>query len=190
MGKGRLEAFSDGVIAIIITIMVLELKVPHEPTWAALCERWPVFLSYLASFCFVGVYWSNHHHLVHTVRHVEPRIMWLNLHLLFWMSLIPFVTAWLGESQLAPVPTFSYGAIMLLAGIAYLFLQLAIAPQQTDERQRRAHKRQQWKGYFALALYATSLPLAWTGHVYLALTLYIANALAWAVPDRGLAGAA
>jgi uncharacterized membrane protein len=186
MGKGRLEAFSDGVIAIIITIMVLELKVPHEPTWAALCERWPVFLGYLASFGFVGVYWSNHHHLIHTVRRAEPGIMWLNL--LFWMSLIPFVTAWLGESRLASVPTFAYGVVMLAAGIAYLFLQLAIAAQQTEERHRQAHKRQQWKGYVALVLYATGLPLAWTGHVYVAMAIFVAIALAWAVPDRGLAG--
>ncbi|MCU1278663.1 MAG: Integral rane protein [bacterium] len=188
MGKGRLEAFSDGVIAIIITIMVLELKVPHQPTWAALAERWPTFLSYLASFAFVGVYWGNHHHLVHTVRHVDPKIMWLNLHLLFWMSLIPFVTAWLGESRLAPVPTVSYGAIMLLAGLAYLFLQLAIAAQQTEERHRQAHQRQQWKAYLAMVCYTTGLPLAWTGHVYLAMALYVFIALAWAVPDRGLAG--
>jgi len=188
MGKGRLEAFSDGVIAIIITIMVLELKVPHEPTFAALCERWPVFLGYLASFAFVGVYWSNHHHLVHTVRHVEPRIMWLNLHLLFWMSLMPFVTAWLGESRLAPIPTFSYGVIMLVAGIAYLFLQLAIAAQQTDPRHREAHKRQQWKGYVSLVGYATGLPLAWTGHVFVAMGIYVAIAIAWGVLDRGLAG--
>jgi uncharacterized membrane protein len=188
MGKGRLEAFSDGVIAIIITIMVLELKVPHEPTFAALGEHWPTFLSYLASFAFVGVYWGNHHHLVHTVRHVDPLIMWLNLHLLFWMSLMPFVTAWMGESRLAPVPTFAYGVVMLLAGIAYLFLQLAIAAQQTDEKHRQAHKRQQWKGYVALVGYATGLPLSWTGHVYIALAIFIAIALAWAVPDRGLAG--
>ncbi len=189
MGKGRLEAFSDGVIAIIITIMVLELKVPHEPSWAALCARWPVFLGYVASFFFVGVYWSNHHHLVHTVRRAEPRIMWLNLHLLFWMSLIPFVTAWLGETRLAAVPTFAYGIVMLVTGIAYLFLQLAIAAQQTDERHRQAHKRQQWKGYVSLVLYSTGLPLAWTGHVYLAMTLYVIIAFAWGVPDRGLAGA-
>ena len=188
MGKGRLEAFSDGVIAIIITIMVLELKVPHEPTWAALYERWPVFIGYVASFFFVGVYWSNHHHLVHTVRKVGPRIMWLNLHLLFWMSMIPFVTAWLGETELAPVPTFAYGVVMLIAGLAYLLLQLAIAAQQTDERQRQAHKRQQWKGYVALVLYATGLPLAWTGHVFVAMALFAGNALAWAIPDRGLAG--
>jgi uncharacterized membrane protein len=186
MGKGRIEAFSDGVIAIIITIMVLELKVPHEPSWAALGERWPLFLGYVASFSFVGVYWSNHHHLVHTVRKVEPHIMWLNLHLLFWMSLIPFVTEWLGETRLAAVPTFAYGVVMLVTGIAYLFLQLAIAAQQTDEHHRRAHKRQQWKGYVALALYSTGLPLAWTGHVYLAMLLYVGIALAWAVPDRGL----
>ena len=168
--------------------MVLELKVPHEPTWAALGERWPCFSSYLPSFGFVGVYWANHHHLVHTVRHVEPRIIWLNLHLLFWLSLVPFVTAWLGESRLAPIPTFSYGVIMLIAGFAYLFLQLAIAAQQTDERHRRAHKRQQWKGYVALVLYSTGLPLAWTGHVYVAMALYIGIALAWAIPDRGLEG--
>ena len=125
---------------------------------------------------------------MHTVRHPEPRILWLNLHLLFWMSLIPFVTAWLGESRLAAVPTFGYGVVMLLAGVAYLLLQLAIAGQQTEERQRQAHKRQQWKGYAALALYATGLPLAWTGHVYLAHRRSTsAIALAWAVPDRGLA---
>ena len=189
MGKGRLEAFSDGVIAIIITIMVLELKVPHEPTWAALGERWPTFLGYLASFFFVGVYWANHHHLVHTVRTVDPKILWLNLHLLFWMSLIPFTTAWLGESRLAPIPTFCYGVVMLFAGIAYLFLQLAIAAQQTEERHLQAHQRQKWKGYIALPLYAAGLPLAWTGHVYPAMALFLCLALAWALPDRGLESA-
>ena len=114
--------------------------------------------------------------------------MWLNLHLLFWMSMIPFVTAWLGETELAPVPTFAYGIVMLVAGLAYLLLQLAIAAQQTDERHRQAHKRQQWKGYVALVLYATGLPLAWTGHVFVAMALFAGNALAWAIPDRGLAG--
>jgi TMEM175 potassium channel family protein len=188
MGKGRIEAFSDGVIAIIITIMVLELKVPHEPTLAALSERWPIFLGYVASFFFVGVYWNNHYHLLHTVRHVTPPIMWLNLHLLFWMSLIPFVTAWLGESRLAPFPTFAYGVVMLLAGIGYLFLQLAIAAQQTDDTHRQAHKRQQWKGYVSVVLYSTGLPLAWSGHVYIAIALFVCNALLWAIPDRGLAG--
>ncbi len=186
MGKGRLEAFSDGVIAIIITIMVLELHVPHEPSWAALCARWPVFLGYVASFFFVGVYWGNHHHLLHTLVRVDGKIMWLNLHLLFWMSMIPFVTAWLGETHLAAVPTFAYGVVMLITGIAYLFLQLAIAAQQTDERHRQAHKRQQWKGYVSLVLYSTGLPLAWTGHVYPAMVLYVLIAFAWGVPDRGL----
>jgi uncharacterized membrane protein len=188
MGKGRLEAFSDGVIAIIITIMVLEMKTPEHPTWAALYVRWPIFVSYLMSFGFVGVYWGNHHHLVHTVRHVDGKILWLNLHLLFWMSVIPFVTAWLGESRLAPVPTFSYGVVMLAAGLAYLLLQLAIAAQQTGQREQAAHRRQKWKGYVALGGYTAGLPLAWFGYVEVAMALYLAIALAWAMPDRGLVG--
>ena len=186
MEKGRLEAFSDGVIAIIITIMVLELKVPHGHDFAALAPLLPVFLGYVLSFVYVGIYWNNHHHLLQAAERVNGSILWANLHLLFWMSLIPFVTEWLGETRLAAVPTFAYGVVMLVTGIAYLFLQLAIAAQQTDEHHRRAHKRQQWKGYVALTLYSTGLPLAWTGHVYLAMLLYVGIALAWAVPDRGL----
>lgn len=186
MGKGRLEAFSDGVIAIIITIMVLELKVPHEPTLSALYDRWPTFLGYVASFFFVGVYWGNHHHLLHAVRAVEARILWLNLHLLFWMSLIPFVTAWLGESRLAPVPTFVYGVVMFLGGVAFLALQTAISAQETDQRRRAVQRQERWKGLVSLGCYATGLPLAWAGHSYAAMALYLGVSLAWAIPNRRL----
>src|SRR6185295_6764062 len=132
MGKGRLEAFSDGVIAIIITIMVLELKVPHEATWHALAEGWPVFLSYVLSFYFIGVYWTNHHHLLHTVKHAGGKTIWANLHLLFWLSIVPFATAWLGETYPARAPTVFYGFVMFMAGTAYAFLARIIAGQQKD----------------------------------------------------------
>src|ERR687890_1551168 len=122
MGKGRLEAFSDGVLAIIITIMVLELKVPHGTDPAALAPLIPVFLSYVLSFIYVGIYWSNHHHLLHAVRHVNGRVLWANLHLLFWLSLTPFVTAWMGENNFAPWPVAAYGVVLFFAGVAYFIL--------------------------------------------------------------------
>jgi uncharacterized membrane protein len=190
MGKGRLEAFSDGVIAIIITIMVLELKTPEQPTWAALCARWPIVLSYVLSFFFVGVYWGNHHHLVHTLKHVSGKILWLNLHLLFWMSLIPFMTRWLGESYPAPVPAMAYGGVMLLTGVAYSILQRAIAAQQTDEARRRAHRHQTKKAIFSIVMYATAMALAWWHHVLGAVACYVAVALAWTIPDRAIEHAA
>ncbi len=190
MGKGRLEAFSDGVIAIIITIMVLELKTPDHPTWAALCARWPIVLSYVLSFFFVGVYWGNHHHLLHSVRRVTGTMLWLNLHLLFWLSLIPFVTRWLGETYPAPIPTVTYGAVMLMAGIAYSLLQRVIAGQQTKDDQRQAHRHQTRKALLAIVLYSSAMPLAWFGHVHLAVILYLLVALSWAIPDRGLERAA
>ncbi len=185
MGKGRLEAFSDGVIAIIITIMVLELKAPHEPTWAALSAAWPKLVSYLLSFAFVGVYWTNHHHLVHTVKHASGTVIWLNLHLLLWMSFIPIVTAWLGETYPAPLPTVVYGLVMLVTGFAYFFLQLAIEQQQHEDDTRAAHRRQRRKALFSVAGYATSLPLAATGHVNWAVAIYALIALSWARPERG-----
>jgi uncharacterized membrane protein len=185
MGKGRIEAFSDGVIAIIITIMVLELKPPHEPSWAALCAEWPKLLSYLVSFAFVGVYWTNHHHLVHTLRHASGAVIWLNLHLLLWMSMIPVVTAWLGETYPASVPTLVYGIVMMMTGVAYALLQLAIARQQHDEGLREAHRRHKMKDFVSLVLYGTSLPLAATGHVNLAIVLYVLVALSWVRPERG-----
>ena len=183
MGKARLEAFSDGVIAIIITIMVLELKVPHEPTVHALLERWPVFLSYLLSFVFVGIYWVNHHHLVHSVKHVTPGVTWANLHLLFWLSLVPFVTDWLGETRAEPVPTAIYGAVMVASGLAYLFLQKAIGLQQTDEAGKRAHARGSKKGVFALTCYFSAIALAFV-YPPLSVALFVAVALMWLVPDR------
>ena len=185
MGKGRLESFSDGVIAIIITIMVLELKPPHEPTWAALCVEWPKLLSYVLSFLFVGVYWTNHHHLVHTLKHAGGAIIWLNLHLLLWLSLIPLVTAWLGETYPAPIPTIVYGIVMLMAGVAYALLQLGIARQQEDERLRTTHRRHTRKGLYSLTGYALSLPLAATGHVNASIVIYALIAIYWARPDRG-----
>src|SRR6186997_3111411 len=126
MGKGRVEAFSDGVIAIIITIMVLELRPPHEATIDALKPLWPVFLSYVLSFAYIGIYWNNHHHMLHTVKHVSGGILWANLHLLFWLSLFPIATAWIGENHVAPMPTALYGFVLLMAAIAYYILQRAI----------------------------------------------------------------
>ncbi len=190
MGKGRLEAFSDGVIAIIITIMVLELRTPEHATWAALCERWPTLVGYVLSFFFVGVYWGNHHHLLHTLVRVDGKIMWLNLHLLFWMSLIPFVTRWLGESYPATVPTIAYGAVTLLTGVAYTLLQRAIAAQQTDAARRAAHRHQWRKAIFSIVMYATGMGLGASRHVLVAVACYGAVALAWAIPDRGLEHAA
>ena len=190
MGKGRIEAFSDGVIAIVITIMVLELKTPAEPTWAALCARWPIVSSYVVSFFFVGVYWGNHHHLLHTLVRVDGKILWLNLHLLFWMSLIPFMTRWLGESYPAPVPAMAYGAVMLLTGVAYSLLQRAIAAQQTSEARQRAHRHQTRKAVFSIALYSTAMTLAALHHVLGAVACYVIVALAWTIPDRALEHAA
>src|SRR4029453_4336452 len=132
MQKNRLEAFSDGVLAIIITIMVLELKVPHGTDLAALGPLFPVFLSYVLSFIYIGIYWSNHHHLLHAVRHVNGRILWANLHLLFWLSLIPFVTGWMGENHFAPLPTAFYGGVLLLAAVAYTILQTLIVAHQGE----------------------------------------------------------
>jgi uncharacterized membrane protein len=186
MTKGRVEAFSDGVIAIIITIMVLELKTPEHATWAGLCERWPTFLSYVLSFFFVGVYWVNHHHLLHSIRHVDGKILWLNLHLLFWMSLIPFLTRWMGESYPAAVPTVCYGALMLAAGVAWGLLQSAIAAQASAAEEKAAHGHQLRKTLVAVALAGTAMPLAWFGHVHVAVLLYATIALSWAIPDRTL----
>jgi uncharacterized membrane protein len=185
MGKGRLEAFSDGVIAIIITIMVLELKTPRQPTWPALGELWPIGLSYVLSFFFVGVYWTNHHHLLHTAKRVTGSILWLNLHLLFWMSLIPFVTRWLGETYPSSVPTLAYGGVTLGAGIAYTLLQLALAGQQTGAELREGHRRQSWKSLISVALYASAVTFAWFGVVLMALILYMLVAISWILPERG-----
>ena len=183
MGKSRLEAFSDGVIAIIITIMVLELKVPHEPSIAALVELWPVFTSYVLSFVYIGIYWNNHHHLLHATHAVTGAILWANLHLLFWLSLIPFVTAWMDESHYASAPTALYGTVLLMAGIAYWILQrLIIASQGSDSVLRKALGRD-WKGKSSPLFYLVAIVMS-ARWVWVSQALYILGALLWLIPDR------
>jgi uncharacterized membrane protein len=182
MTKGRLEAFSDGVIAIIITIMVLELKVPHEPTLEALAPLWPVFLSYVLSFVFLGIYWSNHHHLLHAIKRVDGRALWANLHLLFWLSLTPFVTAWMGETGFQAWPIFFYGVVLLMSAIAYSILVRALlATHDPDSVIARAIGRD-FKGWISVALYVVALAvsLLWPP---VALGIYVFVAIMWLVPD-------
>ena len=183
MGKGRLEAFSDGVIAILITIMVLELKVPHGADWATLRSLTPVFLTYVLSFVFLGIYWNNHHHMLHTVQRIDGRILWANLHLLFWLSLVPFVTGWMGENHFAPLPTAVYGGVMLLSGIAYTMLQAAIVAAHGPESTLAAAVGTDVKGKLSLGLYALAIPLAFVNQ-WIADGIYVAVALMWFVPDR------
>ncbi len=183
MGKNRLEAFSDGVIAIIITIMVLEMKVPHGDSLAALQPLLPVFLSYLLSFVYLGIYWNNHHHMLHTIRKVTGPMLWANLHLLFWLSLIPFATGWLGQNQFANVPMALYGAVLLLAALAYYLLQqLIIASQGADSILKKAVNRD-WKGKLSPLCYAVAIPLAFVSR-WISLALYVFVALIWLIPDR------
>ncbi len=183
MGKGRLEAFSDGVLAIIITIMVLELKVPHGIDLDALRVLVPVFLSYVLSFIFVGIYWSNHHHLIHAARHVNGGILWANLHLLFWLSLIPFVTGWMGENHFAAWPVALYGVVLLCAALAYYILaRVLITHHGTDSALARALGRD-FKGRLSVVIYATAIPLAFVNS-WLACALYVVVAVMWLIPDR------
>jgi uncharacterized membrane protein len=182
LSKGRLEAFSDGVIAIIITIMVLELKVPHGAELSALRELVPVFLSYVLSFVFMGIYWNNHHHLLQAVHHVDGRILWANLHLLFWLSLVPFVTAWMGEN-FAPWPVALYGVVMVFAGVAYLILtRMLIARHGPDSALGRAIDRD-LKGKASVILYAAAIPLAFVSRG-LSCSVYVLVAVIWLVPDK------
>lgn len=183
MGSTRLEAFSDGVIAIIITIMVLELKVPHEPTVEALVPLAPTFLSYILSFIYVGIYWNNHHHLLHVCRQVTGRVLWANLHLLFWMSLFPFVTGWMGENHFATGPTVAYGAVLLAAAFAYLILQQTIIASQGENSVLRQAVGQDWKGRLSPLLYVAGIALTFVRPL-LGQILFTAVALAWLVPDR------
>jgi uncharacterized membrane protein len=183
MRTARLEAFSDGVLAIIITIMVLELRVPHEATLAALGPLWPVFVSYVLSFIYLGIYWSNHHHMLHVTSHVTGGILWANLHLLFWLSLVPFVTGWMGENHFAPVPTAAYGVVLLLAAVAYWVLQRTIMRSQgADSVLARAVGRDV-KGKLSPFFYALAIPAAFV-RPWIAGALYIAVALMWLFPDQ------
>jgi uncharacterized membrane protein len=183
MHKGRLEAFSDGVIAIIITIMVLELKVPHGADLADLQPLIPVFLSYLLSFLYVGIYWNNHHHLFQTVRDVSGSILWANMHLLFWLSLIPFATAWSGENHFQNTPVALYGLVLLLCGIAYYILSKAIISHQGTQSVLKKAVGSDFKGIMSIVIYAVAIPLAYFSPM-LAMLLYVSVALIWLIPDQ------
>ena len=183
MSKGRLEAFSDGVIAILITIMVLELRVPRGTDWPVLRPLIPAFLTYVLSFVFLGIYWNNHHHMLHVTDRINGTILWANLHLLFWLSLIPWVTGWMGQNQLAPLPTAVYGGVLLLAALAYLMLQHAIIAQQGAHSKLREAVGKDVKGRLSTGLYVAAVPLAFTNQ-WIAIGLYVLVALLWLIPDR------
>ena len=183
MPKSRLEAFSDGVIAILITIMVLELRVPHGEDLAALRPLEAVFLAYVLSFVNLGIYWNNHHHMLSAVERVNGKILWANLHLLFWLSLFPFITGWMGESHFAPLPTSSYGLISLFAAIAYYILQTVIVAQQGPDSKLAAALGSDLKGKISPLLYLTAIPLAFVER-WIAVAFYVIVALLWLVPDR------
>ena len=183
MGRGRLEAFSDGVLAILITIMVLDLKVPHEAAPAALLPVFPVFLCYVLSFIYLAIYWNNHHHMLHATERVTGAILWANLHLLFWLSLIPFVTAWMGENHFAAAPTALYGIVLLMAAIAYWLLQQSIVADQGEASLLAAAIGRDLKGKLSPILYAAAVPLAFFDP-RMSQALYVLVALMWLVPDR------
>ena len=183
MGKGRLEAFSDGVLAVAITIMVLELKVPHDPSVAALLALWPVVLSYVLSFIYIGIYWNNHHHMLHATHHVSGGVLWANLHLLFWLSLIPFTTGWMGENHFASLPTALYGGVLLMAAIAYWLLQQCIVAANGAQSLLAQAIGSDWKGKLSPLAYLAAIPLAFV-NPWISCALYVVVALIWLVPDR------
>ncbi len=183
MSKGRLEAFSDGVLAIIITIMVLELKVPHEVDLAALRPLLPIFLTYLLSFVFVGIYWNNHHNMLHAVERVSGGVLWANMHLLFWLSLFPFVMGWMGENHFAPVPVGAFGVVLLGAGIAYYILTRALLAGHPPGSVLARGLGRDIKGKLSTVVYAAAIPLAFV-HTAISLAMYVSVALVWLVPDR------
>ena len=182
MNKSRLEAFSDGVIAILITIMVLDLKIPSGADLAALKPVLPVFFTYVLSFVFLGIYWNNHHHMLHAAARINGRVLWANLHLLFWLSLIPFVTGWMGENHFEPVPTALYGAVLLMAALAYtVLLRSLIQAEGADSKLAQAVGNDS-KGNWSLVCYASAIPLSFVSE-WLAWALYVGVALLWLVPD-------
>jgi len=183
MTKSRMEAFSDGVIAIVITIMVLELRVPHDPAPGALRETLPVFLSYVMSFVYLGIYWNNHHHMLQAVHRVTGGVLWANLHLLFWLTLVPFATAWMGENRFAPWPVVLYGAVLLMAAIAYYILtRVLIACHRGDSVLKRA-VGSDFKGRVSVVFYLAAIPLAFVS-TWIACVIYVLVAVIWLVPDR------
>src|SRR5687767_14247762 len=183
MTKARLETFSDGVIAIIITIMVLELRAPHDSSPVALLPLVPVFLSYVMSFIYLGIYWNNHHHLLHVVEHIGGGVLWANLHLLFWLSLVPFVTAWMGENHFASTPTALYGVVLLMAAIAYWLLQGRILAGEGSDSLLRTAIGADLKGKISPILYLIAIPSAFL-HRWIAQAIYVGVALVWLIPDR------
>jgi uncharacterized membrane protein len=183
VGKGRLEAFSDGVIAIIITIMVLELKVPHGADWDTLAPLGPVFLSYVLSFIYVGIYWNNHHHMMHAISKVNGSVLWANLHLLFWLSLIPFVTGWMGENHFGKVPVAIYGVVLTMSALAYLLLEhilIRLHGRQSALAQAVGNDKKTW---LSIGLYAAGIALTFV-HPWLSVAVYGLVALMWFIPDR------
>jgi uncharacterized membrane protein len=183
MGKGRLEAFSDGVLAVIITIMVLELKVPHAPELSALAPMLPVLLSYVLSFVFVGIYWNNHHHMLHAVQKINGNALWANLHLLFWLSIVPFVTDWMGENHLAAVPVALYGAVLFMAGLAYTILARTLIAYQGKDSVLAIALGKDFKGLASLVFYAIAVAFSFV-NTRISIAIYILVAVMWFIPDR------
>ncbi|MDS4030117.1 MAG: TMEM175 family protein [Candidatus Contendobacter sp.] len=183
MEKGRLEAFSDGVLAIIITIMVLELKVPHGSNMEALSPLLPNFLSYVLSFIYVGIYWNNHHHMLHTAKHVSGSVLWSNLNLLFWLSLFPFATGWMGENHFEPLPTAIYGFVLFMAAIAYYTLQRCIIATDGEDSVLRKAIGSDWKGKLSPVLYMVAIGSSFIVH-WVAQAIYVGVALIWLIPDK------
>jgi TMEM175 potassium channel family protein len=186
MGKDRLAAFSDGVIAILITIMVLELRVPHGTGWHALSSVAPAFSTYVLSFIYLAIYWNNHHHLLHTVSRVDGLILWANSHLLFWLSLVPAATAWMGENLAAPLPTAVYGAVLLMPAIAYYLLQRAIVHRHGRQSVLAKALGSDIKGKLSIALYAAGIVLAYI-YPWASIALYVLVAIMWLIPDWRIA---
>jgi uncharacterized membrane protein len=190
MEKGRLAAFTDGVIAVIITIMVLELKAPHEPTWSALLQNWPIFLSYVLSFTYVGIYWNNHHHMLHMVEHVDGKVMWANLFFLFWLSLFPFVTSWLNEAHdkadpvPAGVPTALYGFVLMMAAAAWIPLYRCLVACNGGKKSDLAKALgKDWRGKVSVLIYAAAIAVAFFSPI-IACAMYAVVAALWFIPDR------
>ena len=181
--KNRLEAFSDGVIAIIITIMVLELKVPHDAELSALLALYPVFISYVLSFIYVGIYWNNHHHLLHAAQRVDGRVLWANLHLLFWLSLIPFASGWMGENHFAATPVALYGFVLLMAAIAYFMLARMLIAVEGKNSTLAVALGKDYKGIISVVAYALAIPLAFV-NAWLSVALYVSVSAMWFIPDR------
>ncbi|HVU73960.1 MAG TPA: TMEM175 family protein [Mycobacteriales bacterium] len=186
MPTSRMEAFSDGVIAILITVMVLELHVPHGETWSALHDSYPLLLTYVLSFVYLGIYWNNHHHMLMATERVDGLVLWANLHLLFWLSLVPFTTGWMGENHFAKVPSAAYGIVLLAAGVAYYLLQTAIIHAQGEGSTLKAAIGADRKGKASPVLYSLGIALAFVDR-WIALAIYVVVALMWLIPDRRVA---